>query len=123
METFGLDMNIREMMHNQSSVKISDKIFLEAAEKFQWPDMNGERIGDTAFCYGLRQHIGILADGTVVPCCLDSEGNIQLGNIFKERLDDILKSKRAKAMYDGFSGRRAVEDLCKTCGYARRFEK
>lgn len=122
-ETLNSDHNIKDMMHNKSSVKISDKIFLESAEKFQWPDIKGERIGDTAFCYGLRQHIGILTDGTVVPCCLDSEGNIPLGNIFEESLEEILNCKRAKAMYDGFSGRKAVEDLCKTCGYARRFEK
>lgn len=122
-ETLNSHMDIKEMLHNQNSVKISDKIFLEAAEKFQWPDINGKRIGDNAFCYGLRQHIGILADGTVVPCCLDSEGNIPLGNVFEESLENILQSKRAKAMYDGFSGRKAVEDLCKTCGYARRFEK
>lgn len=122
-ETLNSDIDIKGMLHNQDSIKISDKIFLEAAEKFQWPDVNGEKIGDNAFCYGLRQHIGILVDGTVVPCCLDSEGNIPLGNIFKNSLEDILKSKRAEAIYNGFSGRKAVEQLCKTCGYARRFEK
>lgn len=122
-ETLNSKINIRELLHDQNSIKISEKIFLEAAEKFQWPDINGEKIGDKAFCYGLRQHIGILVDGTVVPCCLDSEGNIPLGNIFEDGLENILNSKRANDMYNGFSGRKAVEDLCKTCGYARRFEK
>ena len=67
--------------------------------------------------------MGILVDGTVVPCCLDSEGNIALGNIFKEDLEDILNSDRAKNLYDGFSRRKAVEDLCKRCGYATRYKK
>ena len=72
------------------------------------------------FCHGLRDQIGILLDGTVVPCCLDSEGKIPLGNIFNEELVDIINSKRAIDIYDGFSQRRAVEDLCKRCGYAKR---
>ena len=73
------------------------------------------------FCYGLRDHFGILSDGTVVPCCLDSDGVIALGNVFRQELTDILESPRAKAMVEGFSQRKATEDLCCRCGYARRF--
>ena len=62
--------------------KILDKMFLEYGERFAWPDLNEETQGNNVFCYGLRDHIGILCDGTVVPCCLDSEGTINLGNIF-----------------------------------------
>jgi sulfatase maturation enzyme AslB (radical SAM superfamily) len=57
----------------------------------------------------------------VVPCCLDHNGEIPLGNLFTQELGDIIDSPRAKALYDGFSQRRAVEPLCRTCGYARRF--
>lgn len=90
--------------------------------------MNGQNIDkdneDTEiFCYGLRDQIGILVDGTVVPCCLDSEGNINLGNIFENSLGEILEDDRAKNIYDGFSRRCAVEDLCKRCGYAKRYKK
>ena len=69
----------------------------------------------------LRDQVGVLWDGTVVPCCLDAEGNIPLGNLFAEELDAILASPRANAIYDGFSQGRAVEALCQRCGYARRF--
>lgn len=69
------------------------------------------------FCRALRTHIGILSDGTVVPCCLDSEGEIKLGNVFKEAFADIIKNDRTNAIYNGFSRRKAVEDLCKRCGY------
>ena len=65
----------------------------------------------------------MLVDGTVVPCCLDVDGNIPLGNLFCSELEDILSSPRARAMYDGFSKRRAVESLCRRCGYAKRFSK
>ena len=70
---------------------------------------------------GLRDQIGILCDGTVVPCCLDAEGSIALGNIFRQSLDEILNSERAKALYRGFSNRAPAEELCLRCGYAERF--
>ncbi len=107
---------------NSKGFKIRNKMFLEYGERFSWPDLNAETQGNDVFCYGLRDHIGILSDGTVVPCCLDSDGIIKLGNIFNENLSDILNSERAKAIKYGFDCRVAVEDLCKKCGYAQRFK-
>ncbi len=106
---------------NFKGYKILDKMFLEYGERFSWPDLNADIQGDDVFCYGLRDHIGILSDGTVVPCCLDGDGIINLGNIFKENLYDILDSERATAIKCGFDCRKAVEELCKKCGYAQRF--
>jgi radical SAM protein with 4Fe4S-binding SPASM domain len=71
----------------------------------------------------MRDQFGVLVDGSVVPCCLDSEGIVTLGNLFESELDDILATPRARAIYDGFTRRRAVEELCRRCGYARRFSK
>jgi len=65
--------------------------------------------------------VAVLVDGTVVPCCLDGEGRISLGNILERDFDDILNSKRARDIYEGFSGRKAVEELCRKCGYRTRF--
>ena len=110
-----------EWTENSKGFKIRDKMFLEYGERFSWPDLNAEVHGDDVFCYGLRDHIGILSDGTVVPCCLDSDGVIKLGNIFNENLSDILDSKKAKAIKSGFDCRNAVEELCQKCGYAQRF--
>lgn len=106
-----------------NSFTLADKIYLHYANRFEWPDMNAEDNGEKLFCYGLRDQIGILADGTVVPCCLDAEGDIPLGNIFNEPLEDILDSARAEAIYDGFSNRCAVEELCRKCKYAKKFER
>ena len=106
-----------------SSQRLCERVFLEWGERFDWPDPAlPECPADSdLFCYGLRDQIGVLVDGTVVPCCLDADANITLGNLFDSGIDDILSSPRAKAMYDGFSRRRAVESLCRKCGYARRF--
>ena len=87
---------------------------------FVWPD-NTAPEQDVSFCMGLRDHIGVLSDGTVVPCCLDADGSIPLGNLFTEELSDIVNSPRARAIYEGFSQKRCAEEMCKHCQYATRF--
>ena len=108
-----------------SSQRLSERIFLEWGERFEWPDPALPECDpdEDRFCYGLRDQIGILADGTVVPCCLDSDANLALGNLFNSTLDEVLSSPKAKAIYDGFTRRRAVEPLCRKCGYSKRFSK
>ena len=103
------------------NLRLAPRIFLEHGDKFDWPDLSAEK-REVHFCYGLRDQIGILCDGRVVPCCLDHEGSIALGDLHKKSLDEILASPRAKAIYDGFSGHRATEELCRRCGYASRFK-
>lgn len=100
---------------------LTDRIYLEWGETFDWPDLNARDGGEAGFCYGLRDQIGVLCDGTVVPCCLDHEGDIPLGNLYQQTLEEILNAPRARAIYDGFSQRKAAEELCRKCGYARRF--
>jgi radical SAM protein with 4Fe4S-binding SPASM domain len=117
----GLDFRLSEKLEVSNSVKLRNNVYLNMAERFEWPDINKVAADMSIFCYGLREQLGILVDGTVVPCCLDSEGNIPLGNIFKTSLADILDTRRAKNIYDGFSRRCAVEELCKRCGYAKRY--
>ena len=108
-------------VENTRGYRLRDGLFLEWGDRFVWPDQNAEDQGSSVFCHGLKDHFGILSDGTVVPCCLDSDGVIALGNIFQEPLTDILASPRAKAMLEGFRNRKATEDLCCRCGYARKF--
>lgn len=120
-EKFRLTDSIMEQLIEVKQLKISKQVYLNMAEKFQWPDMNQQDIEHQVFCYGLRNQIGILADGTVVPCCLDSEGTIALGNLFSQSMEEILHSERAQAIYNGFTHRKAVEELCKHCDYAKRF--
>jgi len=106
---------------NTRGYRIRDRLFLEWGDRFLWPDMEATDYGSQVSCYGLRDHFGILCDGTVVPCCLDSNGIVNLGNIFREELSDILSTPRATAIADGFRCRTAVEELCRRCGYAQKF--
>ena len=103
----------------QDGWRIADHIYIEFGRKFDWPDSDKEENGEEeSFCYALRNQIGVLVDGTVVPCCLDSAGTIALGNLFEQSLDDVLANPRARAIYDGFTRHKAVEPLCRRCGYA-----
>ena len=111
-----------QWVKNSRGYRIRDRLFLEWGDRFTWPDESAPDNGDCLFCHGLGDHFGILSDGTVVPCCLDSDGMIALGNIFREELSDILASPRAKAIREGFQQRKAVESLCRRCGYAQKFK-
>lgn len=102
------------------SFLLGERLYLERAEKFDWPDLDAPESG-AEFCLGLRQQLAVLVDGTVVPCCLDHEGDIPLGDLLRQELSDILQSPRARALYDGFSARQPSEALCRRCGYATRF--
>lgn len=118
-----VDFSLAEKLQEKNRVTLKDKVYLNMAEKFEWPNIDLQSNNEEVFCHGLRNQIGVLVDGTVVPCCLDSEGTINLGNIFEKPLKDILEGERAVNIYEGFSRRKAVEDLCKKCGYATRFKK
>lgn len=104
------------------SFRLSERIYLELENAFDWPDRSADECG-VEFCRALREQLGVLADGTVVPCCLDHDGDLALGNLFTQELAEILSSPRARAMLEGFSRRQPSEDFCRRCGYALRFNR
>ena len=104
----------------QGSWRLGERLYLERAEKFDWPDLDAPETG-TRFCLGLRDQAAVLCDGTVVPCCLDHEGDVPLGNLLEQELEEILASPRARAVYEGFSQGKPSEELCRRCGFAARF--
>ena len=120
---FDLDYKIEEKVEPGSGVKIADRIFINQDWEFKWPALDEEEDDGKGFCYGMRNQAGILTNGTVIPCCLDGEGIISLGNINDNSFADIIEMDRAKNLVDGFSRREAVEELCRKCGYRKRFGK
>ncbi len=105
----------------RNGTRIGEKIYIQYGDKFDWPTLESDNINEKVFCYGLRDQIGILADGTVVPCCLDNNGEINLGNIFEKDLEEIINSPKAQNIYNGFSNRTACAVLCKMCSFVRKF--
>lgn len=121
-DKFHLDYKISELLLPGKGLKIKDKLYINSDLKFKWPELSDDHFEEEGFCYGLRNQVAILVDGTVVPCCLDGEGITDLGNVFKESFKSIIESNRAKAIYDGFSNHRAVEELCIKCQFKEKFE-
>lgn len=100
---------------SSGTYKIKNRLFINESREFVWPDLNNDYYSNEGSCYGLIDHFGILVDGTVVPCCLDTEGIINLGNIYVDDLNDVLSSGRCSKMIDGFKQNKKCEELCKHC--------
>ena len=111
----------QEWQKRRSGFRLARNIFLEYDGLFTWPAESNAEERFSGYCHAIKDQIAILADGAVVPCCLDSEGEISLGNIFDNTLDEILSSERAKNMKRGFEERRLIEPLCKRCTFIKRF--
>lgn len=106
----------------RKSVPIIGRLYLHFDSRFQWPHPSQPVRSAKGFCHALSSHIGILADGTVVPCCLDKEGVISLGLCGSQTMDEILQSTRAQSIHDGFQKGILVEDLCQKCTFIARFD-
>lgn len=96
-------------------------LFLSRERQFTWPHAATSEYGERGTCRGLRDHIAILVDGSVVPCCLDAEADIALGNIHRQGLEEILGSPRACRMREGLRNQQLIEALCRRCDYRLRF--
>ncbi|AUN99382.1 radical SAM/SPASM domain-containing protein [Bacteriovorax stolpii] len=107
---------------NIKSKRIYKRVYLHFDSRFEWPSPLMPKQSETGFCHGLSSHIGIHADGTVVPCCLDKEARIDLGRMPEMSLSEILQGQRARAMKKGFEAKKLVEDLCQRCTYIKRFQ-
>jgi len=115
--------NLYKRAKKEKFIELDNNIFLNQDYQFEWPDMKNKVINTIGKCYGLKSQIGILSDGTIVPCCLDGNGDINLGNIFEiDNLEEFIKSPRCENIKDGFKKRELREELCKRCGFIKKFE-
>lgn len=119
----GQSEKIRQKIEAYYNGQLPKKLYISCDTQFQWPQNANGTADQRAFCMGLRDQCGILCDGSVVPCCLDNDGEIILGNVFETPLVKILDSPLARQIYDGFSQGKAVHPLCKKCTYRLRFNK
>lgn len=128
-----------KIQKNAPKNRLENRIILHQSELFCWAgtkaddlgvqkefvDLQGEKNAPKVpcvkgSCHALRKQIGILSDGTVVPCCMDTNGVIGLGNLFTQELSEILASKRAVAMKKGFERGEFTEKLCQQCEFGRQ---
>lgn len=109
--------------HHGCSVRIKNRLFMNYSSRFVWPDLELPECRQYGFCMGAIAQVGIHCDGTVVPCCLDNNATIKLGNINTSTLQEIFAQPRAQKMMDGFNDGHVVESLCRRCEFSMRFRK
>lgn len=119
---YNLSPEIVEKIKIEKNIKIRNNLFIDKANEFIWPDINNDYNKENGYCYALKDQLAILVDGTIVPCCLDSNGIINLGNIYKNTLEEIINSTRYQKIREGFCNRKVTEELCKHCSYKQRFD-
>ncbi|WP_408098936.1 radical SAM/SPASM domain-containing protein [Peredibacter sp. HCB2-198] len=122
-EFFQVPVNERIDVGFKKSKNITGRLYFHFDSRFEWPSYKDPDQGNKGFCHALSQQIGIHADGTVVPCCLDKEAGIPLGNVLKDSFESILASERLTRMRDGFKKQLLTEELCRKCTYIKRFDK
>ncbi len=113
------DIKINDIDYSKS-IRLENQILLDFDRYFEWPSLSSNHFSH-GFCYGLQSHIGILSNGTVVPCCLDSYGIITLGNIFGTPLQNILSNQKTLNIIENFKKKIAIEQLCQKCTFKDRF--
>lgn len=119
--TFETKLTLQKIYEERpKSIRLASKVLVHFDNYFEWPSLNNKIYGDGT-CQGLQSHVAILASGKVVPCCLDCDGIIELGDLHEDTLDVILTSKRAVNMLEGFKEGKAIEELCQKCSYKERF--
>lgn len=114
---FNLEQIILKDIKDKNNITLKNRLYLNKESLFIWPSLENNYYNEVGKCYGLKTHLGILSDGTVVPCCLDSEGIINLGNIFENSFKDIINSKRCQNMIINFNNNKVCEELCKKCSF------
>jgi len=120
-ESFGIHIDPNRLNPNsKKSLRLDHKVLLHFDHYFEWPSLQNPLYGHGT-CQGLESHIGILANGEVIPCCLDSEAVMRLGTLHEQTLYEILHAPRATAMREGFAKGVCSEEMCLRCAYKDRF--
>lgn len=122
-EKYFINDEVYNKIMRGNNVKIDNNIYINKDKEFEWPNINNNYYNEFGFCYGLKHQIGILVDGTIAICCLDSFGTSNLGNIFNDDMEAIINSKKVKNIIKGFNDRKVYLDICRHCSYKERFNK
>ncbi len=116
-EYYQLSPEIVEKIKKENHILIKNHIYIDKANEFVWPSLSNNYNQEHGFCYALKDQLAILVDGTIVPCCLDGDGIIKLGNIYQNTLEEVMRSSRYQTIKQGFQNRQVSEELCKRCSF------
>jgi radical SAM protein with 4Fe4S-binding SPASM domain len=117
---FAPGLGLNSILKPGKGIKLKENLYINSDFEFSWPDPNGDYDNPKGSCYGLRDQIAVLSDGTIVPCCLDAEGIIELGKIQDDEIQQVFESSRAQKIYNGFLNSVRVESLCRKCRFNKK---
>lgn len=124
-ESFNIEIPSKGHSSGRKGRRLLNRLYLHLDTRFEWPEIKGDGEAGTVwkegFCHGMESQIAVLVDGTVVPCCLDRDGVIALGNCLSSPLETIVSGERASKILSGFQSGRRVEKLCQNCSFSTRF--
>ena len=118
-DNYNLSTEVVEKIKKEQNIKIDNNLYVDKDNEFIWPSLSNEE--SNGYCFALKTQIAILVDGTVVPCCLDSNGEVPLGNIFTDSFKNIINSDRFNSIKKSFEDRKPIPELCKKCTFKNRF--
>ena len=103
--------------------RIKENIYVDFDNMFSWTDLENMPLEKNGTCLGAKTQIAILSNGDVVPCCLDTDAHVLLGNIFKNDLNTILHDEPYKKLVKEFNDHKIENPFCLRCTYRLRFSK
>ena len=98
---------------NQNGLKIAENITIKIKPFFYGRRINefNELLSDTFVCNS--EILGILADGSIVPCCLAYDDEISLGNVKNIKLKNVLEKNEFIKNLRSYDGKK--HSVCKKC--------
>ncbi|MDO4996261.1 MAG: SPASM domain-containing protein [Bacilli bacterium] len=117
---YNLSTDIVDNIYKKNNINIDNNLYIDKDNEFEWPTLNSD-VESNGYCFALKTQIAILVDGTVVPCCLDSDGHIPLGNIYKESFKSIIEGDKFITLKKSFEARHPSCELCRKCTFKNKF--
>lgn len=104
-------------------ITIRKNLVLDFDKAFVWPSLEHPFVSESGHCYGGLKMMGILADGTLTPCCLDNDGDMALGNVFETPFETLIHQDRYQRFVAQMACNRFSEPLCQHCTYHLKHKK
>jgi MoaA/NifB/PqqE/SkfB family radical SAM enzyme len=108
----------RLVSYKWNVVEVYRNVFFETYLLSNWVDGyedNDIRDAWAGYCFGMRDHFGILYSGDVTLCCIDFNGHTSIGNLHESSLEEVLSSEELGKIMNGFRKFRLVHPYCKKC--------
>lgn len=70
---------------------------------------------DNGYCFFPDSVLCILSDGNLVPCCIDFEGEMKMGNALESDIVTVWNGSRAREIRAAFERGEAPTDRCRQC--------